>query len=65
MPKEISGKIIRSDVVLPAQKRSRLTSPSMRLRTRVREGWYPERMSASTAILDVEIVSGNGNEVRE
>jgi len=65
MPEEISEKFIRSDVVFPAQKINRLTSPSMRLRTRVREGWYPERMSASTAILDVEIVSGNGNEVRE
>lgn len=65
MPKEISEKIMRLGVVLPAPKISRLTSPSMRLRTRVREGWYPERRSASTAILDVEMVSGNGNEVHE
>ena len=56
MPEEISEKIIiRLGVVILAQKKSQRTSPSMRVRTRVREGWYPERRSASTALLNVEI----------
>lgn len=59
MSEEIGEEIVKLGFVRPAQMISRLTSPSVRLRTRVREGWYPERRSASTAILNVEIVSGN------